>query len=172
MADDAWDAWSEDRSGVSVTLKADKGYEAPWIVFHGTPEQVARDIEAMLDIDGEGISVAQLAVNADIEYKALYVAGSKLGAKSVPESESESPFKDPDEKPKGWGGKPKKGSKEKTKEESDEDPLQWVYDAIASIDEEKALVKFWAENNQIMSSSPELTKVWKARGRELKKAAG
>lgn len=149
--------WGRDAE-VSVTLKHDGKYEAPWIVFRGSPEQVKADIVEALGWDkdaGDTRSLVELVHAADKQAKAEYGVKAELGGKVISRERKSST---------------KSASEDKAPEaeasEEDGNPLVKV---IASINNVADLKKLWAENQEAFQDG-DLMDVWKARGKELSNA--
>lgn len=64
---------------ITVTLKADGGYDAPWIVFHAASNAEAADLIGAADASGLWAIVGK----ASADLKAEYAAGKGLGATPV-----------------------------------------------------------------------------------------
>lgn len=148
--------WGRDAE-VSVTLKHDGKYEAPWIVFRGSPEQVKADIIEALGWDkdaGDGKSLLELVHQADKQAKAEYGVKAHLGGRTI--------------------SKERKSSTESVSEDTSAEaeaaeegnPLLAQIAAVNTVDD---LKKLWAENQEAFKDG-ELMTVWKARGKELSNA--
>lgn len=64
---------------VVVTLKADAGYDAPWVVFHGSSNAEVADLIGAAEATG----LLALVARASGELKGHYQAGKGLGATPV-----------------------------------------------------------------------------------------
>lgn len=154
--------WNPEAGEVSVTLKHDGKYEAPWMVFRGRPESVKADILAAFGWDteaGEGKSLYEIALQADRQAKAEYAVQSQAGGRVISKERKRSSTSanvDTDAA----------SSEQQTSDTSEAgNPLA---DQIAAINNVDDLKKLWAENQEAFQDG-DLMDVWKARGKELSK---
>jgi hypothetical protein len=146
-----WNAEGE----VSVTFKHDGKYEAPWIVFRGTPEWVENAIKE---------SSAQLLTTAlefDKASKAEYGVTSKLGGTVIKREQKRSSTSanvDTDAT----------SSEQQTAEAGQQEATNPLTAQIAAINTVDDLKRLWAENQEAFKDG-DLMDAWKARGKELSK---
>lgn len=151
--------------GVTVTLKEpqSKQYanDGTWIIFHGTPEEIRRDLIAVYGIEVEGEpTLYDLATQAKSIQEASRAAGKTLGARST---SSEAPTGDV------WD-KAQKGSPEKEPEPE----LTEAEKILALISDQTSVEdvrKLYTRNEELIKNDETLLNAWKAKGRELSEKA-
>lgn len=174
---------SRDR-GVGVTLKGAGGYEAPWITFSGSVEEVKADIIAAFgfdakDDDGNEVSNAadldlhDLTVEAAKAFTAQYSVAQTLGGKPVgrrgggTRRSSSSSSSSQGSEGSAWDQAASQPA-ESAPEEPQGPDIPALIEACASVADLKAL---WADHVDTFTADADLTAKWKARGRALRDAA-
>ena len=81
MTESPWDD-----GGLTVTLKAGKGFEAAWIVVKGPDSAtVRRHLEEATGLSGEGLTLAQLTYNASFHFQSINTVAHGLDAVVIAE---------------------------------------------------------------------------------------
>lgn len=160
--------------GVGVTLKGATGYDAPWITFSGSVDEVKADIVAAFgfdpDLGANELDLHDLAVEAAKAFQAQWGVAATLGGKPV--SKRSSGARKATESP-SRGSESDDWDEPAPKQEEPAAPsLAELIAGCASVDELKLL---WADNSSVLSpNNPDtdqaLIDQWKARGRELSAA--
>lgn len=77
-----------DEGGLTVTLKAGKGYEAAWIVVKG-PNAAAlkRHLEEATGLSSEGLSLAQFTYNCSYHFQKIDTVAHGLDAVVIPDED-------------------------------------------------------------------------------------
>lgn len=170
---------SRDR-GVGVTLKGATGYDAPWITFSGSVEEVRQDIIAAfgfnaLGEDGKPVSNAEdldlhdLTVEAAKAFSAQYSVAASLGGKPVGrgrggrKSETPPAATSGGSEGDGWDDTPSSSEPEAPAGPNLE---QLIADCASVAD----LRNLWADHTEALQGDADLLAKWKARGRELSAA--
>lgn len=172
---------------VSVTLKAGKGYDAPWVVITGdNAEEVRRNVAEVVNLDlgtADRYSLAEVVVFAAEAFQGTSNVVADLGA-APPDAAELDKVEQPTGGSKsgdGWAaakakrGKSKPEAASDTEEEgqntpseateapeTDEDP---VLRAIAQAPDKDALRRIWARNKARWSDVHD--EAAKVRGKEL-----
>lgn len=172
---------------VSVTLKAGKGYDAPWVVITGdNAEEVRRNVAEVVNLDlgtADRYSLAEVVVFAAEAFQGTSNVVADLGAAPLDAAELDK-VEQPaggSESGDGWAAaKAKRGtskpeaasdtagggqdapSEATGAPETDEDP---VLRAIAQAPDKDALRRIWARNKARWSEVHD--EAAKARGKEL-----
>lgn len=163
--------------GVTVTIKYGAGFDQPWLVFRGLPQEVRDDLIESFGLDrAENLKIplSGVVLNATQVAHAKGSIGSTLGATSVSESASDSTSAKPsapastndEAQADPWASATEAAQEAAAKEEA-ADPnkiLRDTIDGISSLDDLKAL---WADNQEAFKDA-ELLAHWKARGKALK----
>ena len=79
-------------SPVSVTFKRGKGFEEPWIVFHGSEPEVRQNMINVFGLGSDfasGLTLAELVTNCDHDFKTLGILSRHLGAQVVGDTHPE-----------------------------------------------------------------------------------
>lgn len=161
MSDDVWDGSS--RRSMSVTVKYGKGFEAPWAVFHGSPDEVREDICKFFDLDADGLTGHALLTNAVSLAQGSLTVVKGIGA-TYRKTADKTNVVEADATDDPW-------AEAETAEGGDKpDPLAEHYTAVASIDNVDSLKRYWAEHQEEFKNA-ELLAAWKSRGKELAAAA-
>jgi hypothetical protein len=150
---------------VSVTLKHNGKYEAPWLVFRGSPSQVKADIIATIGFDPanyEDKSLLDVALEADKMSKAQYETSSQLGGRVIGSSRKSSTTSVSSDKAEG----DTQPTTDAAQEEEAGNPL---LKQIAAQESVADLKRLWAENQDAFKDG-DLMDAYKARGKELKAA--
>lgn len=151
--------WDEDEGGFSITLKAGKGYEDPWLNMRdSTANGLKRRIIAAFGMDAaevEDLSLVALIYNATQEFH-----GHRSVSREFPGSRAMSS--------RGRGtntaSDEQAGETEQPKAEQEDPnagPLALI-EAATTVDE---LKHFWVQNNPL---TPEVEAAWRAKGKALK----
>lgn len=171
---------------VSVTLKAGKGYDAPWVVVTGdNAEEVRRNVAEVVNLDlgtADRYSLAEVVVFAAEAFQGTSNVVADLGAAPLDAARGVVELRaGGSESGDGWAAAKAKRGKSKpeaasvTEEggqntpseateapETDEDP---VLRAIAQAPDKDALRRIWARNKARWSEVHD--EAAKARGKEL-----
>jgi hypothetical protein len=76
------DETPENGAGVTVTLKGGKGFEAPWLVFRGTPAEVRANIIEACQYNAEQVEdwdLIQMTAQAASSFQAMNLLVGRLG---------------------------------------------------------------------------------------------
>lgn len=66
---------------ITITLKAGKGFEVPWIVVKGPDaDTVRKHLEEATGLSGEGLTLAQLTYNASYHFQSINTVAHGLDA--------------------------------------------------------------------------------------------
>lgn len=81
-------------SGVTVTLKAGKGYEAPWLVFRGSIAQVRSDVIAAFGFAEQAFeqTLAELTVTAGEHLRGTRAVAATMGGVIAPDAAGGPPW--------------------------------------------------------------------------------
>ncbi|WP_263729939.1 hypothetical protein [Cellulomonas sp. SG140] len=77
---------SEKQVASTATIKFDKGYDAPWYVAYGSPEEIKAELIDAFGLDGAsdaGLTTAEVIVEASRVARNLWTASSKLGGQII-----------------------------------------------------------------------------------------
>jgi hypothetical protein len=136
--------------GLSVTLKQE-GSTGVWMVFHGTPDGIHQDIVRAFQLDPETYAewaLSDLVNEAHRIHRGVGNVAQILGGKPMKAEDTSPPFN--------------------TDKPADEvNPLIGLIEAVESIAELQTLYK---RNAAEFKANPDLTEVWKAKGKALKEA--
>lgn len=138
------------KSEVVVTVKYGKGYEEPWVVFHGPDvDAVKRQLIEFFGMSPESMALSghSIVVNArSIAQGMGVIADAFPGAMVVSEEESASLTPPPEPTPAA------------------ENPLLAKIEAQTTRDD---LVKLWAENKAAFDADATLMDAYRAKGKSL-----
>jgi hypothetical protein len=73
-----------DGKQVTVTVKAGSGYDVPWIVFNGAPEDIKQQIILTFGFGAHEaleLTLAELVVQATLSFQSQFVVARDLGGK-------------------------------------------------------------------------------------------
>jgi hypothetical protein len=162
---------------VVATVKYGKGYEAPWMVFHGSVSEVREDIATFFGIGSEVVTELtgnELLLNASQFAQGIGNAAA-LGAVAIPKQD----YRPGASAPQGgnpWAGLEDEPSLSNSaiahrKDVADsylstEHPFQHVLDGFAAATDVKELQKVWAANQSAFKDET-VVAAYKARGKEL-----
>ncbi|MEU0343316.1 hypothetical protein ABZ092_31275 [Streptomyces bobili] len=162
-------------SELSVTIKYDKGHDATWAVFRGTPGEIRADVMEFFGMDPAtqvGLSLSSIVTNATQIAHGKGLIATSLGATVVEETTHEAPAK-PSEDP--WAAasaqqasSPWPGSVS-VAEPKAEEPNAWILGEIEKKATVQELKKLWAENQSFFSDAAVMA-AWKAKGKALSAA--
>lgn len=161
---DADDIFAPSGRGVTVTLKFGGGFEYPWVVLRGTPDEVKQDIAQIFGFESASVADATIAsVIRDAAQEALALGNALAGLGAQPVRRN--------------SGGSKGGSKSQPDEAQADvaaaaaaDPLAELKKAIDDAADIDALKVLWAENQEAFQDA-DLLAAWKAKGQALKSAA-
>ena len=149
----------DDRS--SATIKYGSGYEAPWFVAHGTPDQIRRQIKDAFDLhpeEGREVSLAELVALAAVSAQSIYSLAKGLNAKPV----SDEP------------GTTRRSGGQKTRSKPNERPVdaerpnEGVHQEIEAAGSLDDLKLAWAQAQDAFSNDKALQAAYNAKHKELK----
>lgn len=167
--------------GIGVTLKGDKGYEAPWITFTGSPSSVKADLIEVFGFDETSnaaeLDLHDLVIEAAKAFNAQYATSTTLGGKPVgggrrtggrgSESPAASqPASEPASTGDAWDATASEAPSEPEAPAGPDIPA--LIAACASVAE---LRNLWADHLDAIKGDAELLAAWKARGKALTDAA-
>ena len=152
--------------GLTATIKFPESarYKSdnPWIVFHGTVDQISEDIVAAFGLEGEDTpTLFDLVVQAQSIATAGKVAAAALGAKTVGATA--------DNPPSGsvWDQAAQPAA-EPQPELTEAEKLLALIGEQPNVAELRTL---YARNEAAIKGDPTLLEAWKTKGRELSKVA-
>lgn len=150
---------------VTATIKADKGYDAPWLVFNGTPEEIRQQIITTFGFDtawGTDIAISELVLEASKNFAATYRVSTELGGKAIKSSKTKASGSAPSGGSEATKGQLPAPAKEEKKEPADPqaDPLLEQIAAATSLDD---LTRIWKQNQKAFQQRPEVGKAVKER---------
>lgn len=132
---------------ITITLKAGKGYEAPWIVVKaGTVAEATAMVEEATGLSGNGMTLSDLTVNAARSFQSVTTVGTTLGAEVL--STSVTPSKAPQT------AQNTKGATEVPQEDSNASTGLSALIAQASTKDE--LTRLYMDNRSDFDSEPSL----------------
>lgn len=136
---------------VTVTLKFDKGYEAPWLVLKGQPSEVEANLANLIGVNVGELSLIDLIGKASKIAQSHYAISDQLGGEVVVSK------KKADSKPK-----PKAESKPEaeTDDANNEDDVTVAIAEAASGDELRAVLKKY---NKRIKASAKYKEAYKSR---------
>lgn len=150
--------------GITVTIKWGKGYEEPWLVFHGLAREVREDIIAAFGFDGESVAdltLAELVVNAKQAAHGTGRVASQLGGRVISQGQA----------------KPAAPTEEDAWSKAEQEPaapaepeVNPLYAEIEKQPSVAALQRLWAENKDAFTAEPELMVAYKVKGKALSSA--
>lgn len=149
--------------GISITLKYPKPkyQDAPWIVFHGSPEEVREDIITAFAWDGEtvtGLNVHEVVLKAQEAVQGAGNVANTLGGKVLSEGGGQ---------PSGVWSQVGSGASAEAEDKPAEDPTAWLKVEIDKATSVAGLQRLWADNKAAFSEHPELMDAYKAKGKSL-----
>lgn len=140
--------------GMSATLKQE-GKDRPWLVFHGSPASVARDIKATFpELAESDESLADLVNEAQRLFSAVGNAHRTLGARPAGNNKNGS----------AWA---EARGDSAPAEQKPEPTLAEIIEALESVEEAKEL---WLDRSDEIKSAS-LVEAWTAKAKALKPAA-
>lgn len=142
---------------ISVTFKHD-GKDGTWLVVHGSTAEVKRQIVETFDIDPEGVSLADLIVEATRLFKATGNVSSQLGGRVIPKG---------DTAPKGGGGNAWAEAANSPAEDPVDINVVRLQKAIEAVTDVAALKELFARDKAHFDANPDLLAEWKAKGKSL-----
>ena len=161
-------------SELSVTIKYDKGHDATWAVFRGTPGEIRADVMEFFGMDPAtqaGLSLSSIVTNATQIAHGKGLIATALGATVVEETTtSEAPAKpqgDPwaaasaQQASSAWSGSASVAEQPKAS-----DPNAYILGEIEKQTTVDGLKKLWAANQSFFSDASVMA-AWKAKGKSL-----
>jgi hypothetical protein len=157
-------------SELSVTIKYDKGHDATWAVFRGTPGEIRADVMEFFGMDPAtqvGLSLSSIVTNATQIAHGKGLIATALGATVI--EENTEPAKPPTDDP--WAAAsatqsaPWPGSAS-VAEPKKEDPNAYILGEIEKQTTVDGLKKLWAANQSFFSDAAVMA-AWKAKGKSL-----
>lgn len=153
---------------VVATAKYGKGYDAPWIVFHGTREEVRADVDWWFgpeSVNDSGLTASESLVNAS--QLALGVGNAaSLGAVVIPKVAATPKAEQTEGNP--WAGLGDEPSESPAEAVVGAHPYQGVLDAFGLAQDTTALQLVWSKNQDAFTNE-DVINAYKARGKELSK---
>lgn len=141
---------------VTATVKFGKGYDDPWLVFRGDPDQISEQVIASFGLEEtEGLTLAELIVNASKQAQAVRAASAGLGGSVISQGNG---------RRNAWAEAA--GSTEPAQPERN--PL---YGKLEEVTDVAALKELYARNKAAFDGDAELLAAWKAKGKSLTEAA-
>ena len=134
---------------VTVTLKFDKGYEAPWLVLKGQPSEVEANLANLIGVNVGELSLIDLIGKASKIAQSHYAISDQLGGEVVVSK------KKADSKPKAES-KPEA----ETDDANNEDDVTVAIAEAASSDELRAVLKKY---NKRIKASAKYKEAYKSR---------
>ncbi|WP_367135761.1 hypothetical protein [Saccharothrix sp. HUAS TT1] len=163
--------------GLSVTIKYDKGHDATWAVFTGTPESIRQDIASYFGVASAtlaDLSLHEIVVNMTQIAHGVTTAATLLGATVIP-TQGQTPVSAPPKPGQDvWADAGNTASTPPWQDlpaapaAPERNPL---LDQIAAAPTIPDLQRLWAENQAAFADGA-LMDAYKARGRALKAATG
>ncbi|ATI18654.1 hypothetical protein SEA_AMETHYST_32 [Streptomyces phage Amethyst] len=157
-------------SELSVTIKYDKGHDATWAVFRGTPGEIRADVMEFFGMDPAtqvGLSLSSIVTNATQIAHGKGLIATALGATVV--EETSEPVKPPADDP--WAAAsaaqssgPWPGSA--SVPEKAEDKNAYILGEIEKQTTRDGLKKLWAANQSFFADAAVMD-AWKAKGKSL-----
>lgn len=143
---------------MSATIKRD-GKDASWLVFHGTPAEISRDIKDVFGIDGEGLTIAELVGEAEAMWKSSGNVASGLGGRSLPSGDRTSGS--------GTTAPPwNRDAAAPTEPQEDPNVVRLTAEIEAATDR-ASLKDMFARNKTVFDANSALTDAWRAKGKSL-----
>lgn len=134
---------------VTVTLKFDKGYEAPWLVLKGQPSEVEANLANLIGVNVGELSLIDLIGKASKIAQSHYAISDQLGGEVVVSK------KKADSKPKAES-KPEA----ETDDANNEDDVTVAIAEAASSEELRAVLKKY---NKRIKASAKYKEAYKSR---------
>ncbi|AOQ26931.1 hypothetical protein SEA_RANA_32 [Streptomyces phage Rana] len=169
-------------SELSVTIKYDKGHDATWAVFRGTPDEIRSDIATYFGFEREAIAeltLSELVVHAtDLAHgkgnAARFLGGVVLPSQSaVAETKAAQTMAASNEDPWAAAGSPQAASawsnptaQEAPSEPKADDPNAWILGEIEKQTTVDGLKRLWASNQSFFADAGVMA-AWKAKGKAL-----
>ncbi|MET9861945.1 hypothetical protein ABZY93_22010 [Streptomyces smyrnaeus] len=154
---------------LSVTIKYDKGHDATWAVFKGSPGEVREDIIDYFGFDRDsvaGLTLNQLALNVTQVAHGGSNAAASLGAVALPASADTPTPGAPADSEDPWtaAGQPAAPA---ASTQPEGNSIFKLIEECTTID---GLKKLWASNQSAFSDS-KVMEAYKVKGRALKSAS-
>lgn len=149
--------------GISITLKYPKPkyQDAPWIVFHGSPEEVREDLIAAFGWDAESVtdlSLHEVTLKAQAAVQGAGEVANQLGGTVLSGGGGA--------KSSAWSQAGSRAS-EQAEGAEPEDPTAWLKVEIDKATSGDGLKRLWADNKAAFDAHAELMDLWKAKGKSL-----
>lgn len=150
-----------DYSPVTYTMKGGKGYEEPWVVFHGTPDAIRENALAIFGMEQEqfaGVATSDVLSELNEIFNGTRQVMKTLGGSTVKPSEEVKPSAGHDP----WASEPTPDSNEANAD----DPVDKMLERIEAVTDVAALKSLWAKNKELFNDS-RLMDAYKAKGKAL-----
>lgn len=142
---------------VTVTLKFDKGYEAPWLVLKGQPSEVEANLANLIGVNVGELSLIDLISKASKIAQSHYAISDQLGGEVVVTGKKAKPKAKADPKPEAETDvKPEA----ETDDANNEDDVTVAIAEAASGDELRAVLKKY---NKRIKASAKYKEAYKSR---------
>jgi hypothetical protein len=146
---------------VSATFKQD-GKDGTWIVIHGTPAEVRRQVIEVFDMEGqEDQPLYDLINEATRLFKASGNINSALGGRVVGQKTSE------DKRPSGGGSAWDRAASGEGEAEQVDPNVTRLTAEIEGVESVDALKELYARNKVHFDGNDDLMAAWKAKGKSL-----
>ncbi|QDK03202.1 hypothetical protein SEA_TUANPN_31 [Streptomyces phage TuanPN] len=170
-------------SELSVTIKYDKGHDATWAVFRGSPDEIRSDIASYFGFQREAIAeltLSELVVHATDLAHGKGNAARFLGAAVLPSQSASAETKHApasNEDPWAVAGSPQSQSawanpaaqQAPATEPKADDPNAWIMGEIEKQTTVDGLKRLWASNQSFFADAGVMA-AWKAKGKALSAA--
>ncbi|AGM12208.1 hypothetical protein SEA_DANZINA_33 [Streptomyces phage Danzina] len=170
-------------SELSVTIKYDKGHDATWAVFRGSPDEIRSDIASYFGFQREAIAeltLSELVVHAtDLAHgkgnAARFLGGVVLPSQSAVAETEAAKTAASNEDPWAVAGSPQAQSawanpaaaqQAPASEPKADDPNAWIMGEIESQTTVDGLKRLWASNQSFFADASVMA-AWKAKGKAL-----
>lgn len=158
--------WNGEDAPVTVTLKAGKGFDDPWIVVKGGVREVHEQLLAVMGWDASKIDELPLASTvlaaSDTWHAQANVAG-ELGGRFLTESAGE---------PVDYGSRVEdiQEAAGVPAEIAGNDAAVTVWNAMQSATSEEQMKALWKDRRLTFQNTPELVPLWQERAKAIKES--
>lgn len=158
--------WNGEDSPVTVTLKAGKGYDDPWIVVKGSVHEVHERLLELMGWDASKVDELPLAstvLAASDTWHAQANVSSGLGGRFLSESTGE---------PVDYGSRVEDVQAEAgvPAEIIGNDAAITVWQAMESATTEEQMKQLWKDRRLTFQNTPELVPLWQERAKAIKES--
>ena len=156
----------------TLTLKAGKDFDVPWLVFYGNPAAQRRQmLEAFGAEDQPDLSLVELAAKFAVDFQAVYTlakSGATQTSPGRPTGRRKSAPAEGEEKPLSYGtrSEPEAPQDEAPQDEAPQNPLLAEIEAASDPTE---LRRVWASNQDAFRTDKEIQAAYKAKSASFKK---